>query len=168
MSGSMVHEINSPYSIPTELLNAILGRRLYIEFLDMGHLSVTGDPARDAARALQPDKRKNHAIIRILFSQEIAIESDYYYGICIDMQVDQGGSMESNRAYYEHDITKGKLTLKFIRYDDPPRNSMHTLSVDLTNHVSVADLISIINDYRLDQFNFTQLGATYVGCRDFV
>ncbi|KAG5349860.1 hypothetical protein C0989_001574 [Termitomyces sp. Mn162] len=164
------YKIGSSY-VPTQITDVLLGGLLFIEFIDVGDLATTGDPARDATRTLQSYKRKNHAVIRVPFLNTLSSgereSTKPFFGVLISMEV-ASASIDSNKGYYEHDITKGDLRLKLIRYEGPTFNTMHTFSVNLAANLTVGHLISILQHYRLEKFKFTMIGITFVGCRDFV
>ncbi|KAG5349569.1 hypothetical protein J132_09566 [Termitomyces sp. J132] len=153
--------------IPKDIHNFLLGDQLYVDFIDVGELTITGDPLRDAARARVPDKRKNHAVIRIPLQDKTIYQGENILGIVMTMELVQG-SIESNRAVYEVDDGKGMLLLKLISYNGPPHNTVQYYSVKLHNGLRVGHIINCVLHNRLHIFSFSKIGSSFVGCRDFV
>ncbi|KAG6888410.1 hypothetical protein C0995_008414 [Termitomyces sp. Mi166 len=153
--------------IPNDVNNPLLGDKLHVEFIESGFLITTGDPARDAARAQAPDKRKNHAVIRIPLLQQTKYEGRNVRGIFLSMELAQG-SIESNRAVYQMDDGKGVLLLKHINYNDATYNTMQSYSVKLQSGLRIGHLIKTVLHKKLHTFSFSKIGSSYVGCRDFV
>jgi hypothetical protein len=158
-----------PDAVPDVYRDQLISQ-LHVEFLRFGPVVHTGNAEADAERE---GKKKNHCIIRVVFSDEAAgqIKGAQIRMDVIEQDVDSNQAVFHGSNASDEDATiDGNMKVKVVKYANQSNSAVTSFPFSIRGTVTLGQLVDVAlaDDKRMDLFKFAIINGAYMGCRDWM